>query len=108
MISRQLELGLENQPGMRPVRPRRSRSNRAHWWFEKMHGAVEQARDWPPDVPSPGNSRGGVSPTAAGPPASDGQPRRPASAPQAAPGDARAAAGPYRWRFIRSRQLTWD
>ncbi len=48
MVSRQLELALGNQRGLRPVRGRRNRSGRASWWFEKMHGVVNQARDWEP------------------------------------------------------------
>jgi len=48
MISRQLELGFESRPGMRLLRRSRSRSYRAHWWFENMRGVVDTARDWPP------------------------------------------------------------
>ncbi len=47
MISRQLELGFENRPGLRRRHRPRSRSYRAHWWFENMRGVVDTARDWP-------------------------------------------------------------
>ena len=47
MISRQLELGFENQAGLRTAGRRRGRTSRAHWWFEQMRGVVNHARDWP-------------------------------------------------------------
>ena len=46
MVSRQLELALGNQRGLRPVVRRGNRSGRANWWFEKMRGVVNKARDW--------------------------------------------------------------
>jgi hypothetical protein len=51
MIRRQLELGFENQPGLKPAGRRRGRSSRAHWWFERMRGVVNHAGDWPPVSP---------------------------------------------------------
>ena len=51
MISRQLELGFENQPGLKPAGRSRGRSSRANWWFERMRGVVNHARDWPPASP---------------------------------------------------------
>ena len=51
MVSRQLELGFQKQPGHRPAGRRRDRSRRADWWFEQIREVVNDARDWPPDQP---------------------------------------------------------
>jgi hypothetical protein len=51
MVSRQLELGFENRPGFKPAGRSRGRSDRAHYWFERMRGVVDEARDWPPEFP---------------------------------------------------------
>src|ERR1017187_10316007 len=48
MINRQLELGFENRSGLRPTGRNRRRAGRANWWFERMRGGVNHARDWPP------------------------------------------------------------
>ena len=66
-MNRQLQIGLENRTGTRASRQARSRSSRAHWWFEKMREVVADARDWTPAAPpatdgdapaTPGSSRG--------------------------------------------------
>jgi hypothetical protein len=42
----QLELTLE-KPTTRPASTRRQRSlQRAHWWFQQMHGEVDRAVEW--------------------------------------------------------------
>ena len=46
MVSRQLELGFEREPGFKPAGRSRRRSGRANWWFEQMRGAVNHAGDW--------------------------------------------------------------
>ena len=108
MISRQLELGFENQPGMRPGRRSSGRSNRAHWWFEKMRGVVDDAREWPPAIPPP------IAPRALAPPTSsdtlppEAEPRSSMLAPPATATTAPTTPAPHRWRFIRARRLTWD
>ena len=51
MLSRQMELGFQNQPGLRPAGRRRGHSRRAEWWFEQIRGVVNDARDWPPTEP---------------------------------------------------------
>jgi len=48
MISRQLELGLENRPVCQVESRHRGRRGRAHWWFERMRGLVDGAQDWEP------------------------------------------------------------
>jgi hypothetical protein len=52
MISRQLELGFADQPGLRLASRRGFRSSRANWWFERMRGVVDDARDWPSALPT--------------------------------------------------------
>ena len=51
MISRQMELSIENQPGFRRASRSQSRASRARWWFEQMREVVSEARDWPPVSP---------------------------------------------------------
>jgi len=51
MITRQLELGLDNRQGGRPGTNRRRHSGRASWWFDRMRGAVEGTRDSDPSLP---------------------------------------------------------
>jgi len=50
MMVRQLELGLENRPVGQSGGGRR-RSGRANWWFQRMRGLVEEAREWKPAIP---------------------------------------------------------
>ncbi len=57
MVSRQLELGFENQPGIKPARRSLGRSSRANWWFERMRGVVNHAHDWPGPSPDSGAAR---------------------------------------------------
>jgi hypothetical protein len=51
MISRQLELGFENRLGLKTGGRSRGRSGRANYWFERMRGVVDEARDWAPSLP---------------------------------------------------------
>ena len=103
MISRQLELGFQQPPRMHSVRQTVRRSSRAQWWFEKMHGAVEDAREWPttvkvskpqPPVAAPPNFR---APSSGLIHRSQGRRRT-----DRAPGSA------YRWGFSRIRRLVWE
>ncbi len=91
MISRQLQLRLENQPGMKPQSRQRRRTSRAHWWFDKMRGVVDDARDWPTAAPSSGPAL---------PAADNPAPATEDHAPSAPP--------PYRWKFTRARQMRWE
>jgi hypothetical protein len=52
MLSRQMELGFQNQQGLRRAGRRQGRSRRADWWFEHIREVVNDARDWPPAQPS--------------------------------------------------------
>ena len=79
MISRQLELGFENRPGMRRRHRPRSRSYRAHWWFENMRGVVDTARDWP----ATDEAKGALSGAGGGAEESDGLLRSQSSGPRA-------------------------
>ena len=98
MISRQLQLHLQSQSGMRPKGPSRHRSGRAHWWFEKMRGIVDEAPD-----------------RTAATPLSEPAPRAAATAPPAATNpppvirpDAPSAPGSYHWKFRRARHIVWE
>jgi len=67
MISRQLELGFQNQPGLEPAVRSGGRASRANWWFERMRGVVTHARDWP-TVPPPAEAlRPPAGPVSSGP-----------------------------------------
>jgi hypothetical protein len=85
MISRQLELRLENRPAFQAQSRLRGRRGRAHWWFERMRGLVDEARDWEP---------------AALPGESQGTSRIPAE-----PVEARLASKAPRWKFVRIRSV---
>jgi hypothetical protein len=91
MISRQLQLRLENQPGMKPQSQHRRRTSRAHWWFDKMRGVVDDARDWPTAAPS-------------------SKPAPPKANTPSPVTQAHAASVPpaYRWKFRRARQARWE
>lgn len=84
MVSRQLELGFENPPGLKPASRRRGRSGGADWWFEQMRGVVNHARDWAPAeanaIPLP--------------------PDRTTNT--------RITPEPRRWKFSRARRLIWE
>ena len=98
VISRQLELGLDSRTRM-PLRGRsRGRTNRAHWWFEKMRGVVQEAQEWAPATPS---SR---EPPGLQPADSSRQlgPNPPATTTRT------IAPGAYRWHFSRTRRLVWE
>jgi hypothetical protein len=107
MVSRQLELGLENQPGMKPGR-KRGRAGRANWWFEQMRDVVDHARDWPA-APLPAQI---PRPTATGPgsaaPPPKTTPHLAISRPPPAPAVAPSTPEPKRWRFVRTRRLIWE
>ena len=96
MISRQLELGFESTPGLQPAGRKRSRWNRAHWWFDQMREAVNEARDWPP------------APLAPNAPTPAGALRQDASAGSRGPETEPPATEPRRWRFSRTRRLAWE
>jgi hypothetical protein len=83
MINRQLELGLSASQSRAAGR----RRGRAHWWFERMRGLVEEAHDWQP-APD------------AGRPATPGVERLEALESGVPP---RAATGraSNRWKFVR-------
>ena len=107
MVSRQLELGFENRPGFKPAGRSRGRSGRAHYWFERMRGVVDEARDWPPEFPPlhaprpdevPASAKGpssGIAPLVAEPSSPDAG----ANAP---------AREPTRWKFGRARRMIWE
>lgn len=108
MISRQLELGLENRSSMKPVPGGRSRSNRAHWWFEKMRGVVNEARDWPPALPPRRGSRSlplAIAPDTRSPEAL----RRTVTAVSRAIDVGRPLAQRRtRWQFGRTHRVLWE
>jgi len=85
MISRQLNLRLENQSSLNSQHPGRRRSGRAHWWFEKMRGIVDHAPDWPPAAPS-----------------SEPAPPAATTPPPAIEANVPSAPRPYRWKFSRA------
>jgi hypothetical protein len=107
MIRRQLELGFENQPGLKPAGRSRGRLNRAHWWFEQMRGVVSEARDWPPASPPPNAPRSAEVPASSGPPSSGVAPRTASSSPPAV-GTPASFPEPRRWKFGRARRLIWE
>lgn len=99
MINRQMELGLENRPVCHSA-VRRRRPGRAYWWFQRMRGVVEEARDWEPAVlPREGVA---TSATQAEPLESGIAPRASkAGMPESA--EPRSPQGPARWGFVRIR-----
>ena len=108
MIRRQLELGFENQPGLNAAGRSRGRSSRANWWFERMRGVVNHAREWPPvslPTEAPGSPAGRVS---SGPPPSGAAPQTSGSGPPGTEAKAPPAAERPRWKFSRVRRLTWE
>ena len=48
MITQQMELSLEGQRVCRSMRRPQRRTNRAHWWFERMREVVDRAFDRQP------------------------------------------------------------
>jgi hypothetical protein len=109
MIRRQLELGFENRPGIRPANRRGTRSARAHWWFEQMHEVVNEARDWVPAPPLERDRHPVVATRAKAerPPAKTAPPA-PGQAPTTARPPSRHVAGGPRWKFAPSRRLLWE
>jgi hypothetical protein len=108
MISRQLELGFENQAGLRTAGRRRGRTSRAHWWFEQMRGVVNHARDWPPadlpEIPDRPDPLPADSPN----PSRETVPRTSALSPPGIQPPARTGREPRRSRLRRSRGLMWE
>ena len=107
MINRQLELGFENRTGLRPGSRRQGRSRRAHLWFERMRGVVDEAHDWPSAYPPrctplPGEATAppGLSPSGA---ALQGASAGPVAAGGNSPGQE-----PRRWNFGRARRPVWE
>jgi hypothetical protein len=107
MISRQLELGFENRPGLGPAGRSRRRSGRAHWWFAQMRGVVNEAREWPaafPPLPAP--RPGEVPAKADAPPSGIAPPAEGPDAPDVGT-DARRAET-WGWKFGRARRMIWE
>ena len=108
MINRQLELGFENRSGLRPTGRNRRHSSRANWWFERMRGVVNHARDWPPASPlaktllSPGDRV-----SAGAPPPGAARQTRGTSVPSTG-ANAQTTSEPHRWKFSRTRRLIWE
>jgi hypothetical protein len=109
MVSRQLELGFENHPGLKPAGRRRGRSGRANWWFDRMRGIVNEARDWPPARPPTNNS--GLASVEAD---ADSQVRptalrvEPPTPPETEAANSQTNREVLRWRFSRTRRLIWE
>ncbi len=101
MINRQLELGLENRPACGSPR-RRPRSGRANWWFQRMRGLVEEARDWEP-AKLPGENR--VVALAENKPSETQISSQPANAAIRELPEPRFSQGNARWKFVRIRGL---
>ena len=108
MVSRQLELGFEHQPGFQPTGRSRSRSSRANWWFEQMRGLVNHARDWPPAQPRTTTPRPPAGPTGSGPPSRTNVIRTPSPAAPNASINSHTARDVSRWKFSRAKRLIWE
>jgi hypothetical protein len=108
MITRQLDLGFENQPGLKPPGRSRGRPNRANWWFERMRGVVNHARDWPPVPPSAEAPRPPAGWVSSGPPPSEANPRAAGSRPPGTEANVPSLSEPRRWKFSRARRLIWE
>ncbi len=107
MVSRQLELGLLNQPPRKPAGRRLRRSKRARWWFDQMREVVSHARDWPPaTMPTEASRQISAQPDPGSPPR-ETLPRPSDPAPLLPRADA-PPSEPHRWRFSRSRHLIWE
>ena len=104
MVSRQLELGFENRPEFKPAGRSRGRSGRAHYWFERMRGVVDEARDWPPEFPPLHAPRPDEVPASAKGPSSG---IAPLVAEPSSPDAGAKALGPEqrRWKFRRARRM---
>jgi hypothetical protein len=98
MVSRQLELGFEGRPGLKPAGRSRGRSGRAHWWFDRIRGVVDEARDWAPALrPAEVPARGEAPSSGIGLPTAEPTP----------PDAGAKALGPEqrRWKFRRARRM---
>ena len=107
MVSRQLELGFENRPGFKPAGRSRGRSGRAHYWFERMRGVVDEAHDWPPEFPPLHAPRPDEIPASAKGPSSGIAPATAGSSPPEVGTNARASEPP-RWKFGRASSMNWE
>ena len=108
MISRQMELGFENQPGLKPGGGSRGRSGRANWWFERMRGVVNHAREWPPVPPPAEATRPTAGRNGSVLPPSGTRPRASMAGPAITEADAPSTPEPHRWKFSRTRRLIWE
>ena len=107
MVSRQLELGFENRPGFKPAGRSRGRSGRAHYWFERMRGVVNEASDLSPASPPRQATGLAEVPASADPPSSGIAPATAEPNPPDAGANA-PAREPTRWKFGRARRMIWE
>ena len=108
MVSRQLELGLANQPCCQSAGRRRGRGSRAHWWFERMRGVVSGAPDWEPapvpeETPRPTEVQAKPDPLDSQAASRTSNPGPVVSTPNSEP----VLEAP-RWKFPRTRRLLWE
>jgi hypothetical protein len=108
MVSRQLELGFENQPGLRPPNRPRGRSSRTSWWFEQMHGVVNSAHERAPAPEPQPVPRPLAPPLEDSVPAAEAIPRSAGTVPAVPPPRHHLPEQVPRWRFARSRRLLWE
>ena len=108
MINRQLELGFENRSGLRPTGRNRRRSGRANWWFERMRGVVNHARDWPPAPPLAKTLRPPADWVSSGAPPSGVAGQARGSSVPSTGANALTNSEPHRWKFSRARRLIWE
>jgi hypothetical protein len=108
MVSRQLELGFQNQPGLKPAGRSWGRSRRANWWFERMRGVVNDARDWPTGLPPARAPRPPAGRANSSPPPSGAASRASGSGLPTTEATAPPTSESRRWKFSRARRLTWE
>src|ERR1039458_7099502 len=108
MINRQLELGFENRSGLRLTGRNRRRSSRANWWFERMRGVVNHARDWPPASPVAKTLRPPADRATSGGPQSAAARGARGSSVARTGANALTNSEPHRWKFRRPRRLIWE
>ena len=102
MIDRQLELGFENEPGLKSGLRNRRRSSRANWWFDRMRGEVNHAHDWPASPPEEPRSNAVQANSGAPPSVTAFRTLRPGTPADAA--DPESAPESPRWRFGSGRR----
>jgi len=108
MVSRQLDLGFENRPGLKAAGRGRNRSRRADWWFAQMRVVVNEARDWPPAPAKIAAPQPQAEPADAGPSPRVTTLRAAGPAPRETTADAQPTPEPHRWRVSRARRLIWE